>query len=144
MLLWVMAGAVVVGAPKAAPAGDPRALVGEWVAVTSAHDGAERTVPEGAYVLVFAADGKMTEVRGPAGPRGEGTYKADPKADPPAIDFVRPPDQKKPALRGIYKVDGDTLTVCLPIDPEGERPKAFEAPAKAKVLLLTFKRAKKD
>jgi uncharacterized protein (TIGR03067 family) len=95
-------------------------------------------------VLVFAADGKMTEVRGPAGPRGEGTYTTDPKAGPPAIDFIRPPEQKRPPLRGIYQVDGDTLTVCLPDDPAGERPKKFEAPAKSKALLLTFKRANKD
>src|SRR5262245_41583754 len=80
MFVCARGGLAGVGAPEPAPAGDPRALVCEWVAVTSTHDGVERTVAEGAYVLAFTADGKMVEARGPGGPRGEGTYKADPKA----------------------------------------------------------------
>jgi hypothetical protein len=44
-------------------------------------------------------------------------------------------------LRGIYKLDGNTLTLCLAVGgEEANRPAKFESPAGSMVMLLTLKR----
>ena len=45
--------------------------------------------------------------------------------------------------KGIYALDGDTLTTCdnAP-DPAKGRPAAFEAASGSGYILITFKRAK--
>ena len=73
-----------------------------------------------------------------------GTVQMNPSAKPATIDF----QQKKGALngkvwKGIYAVDGDTLTTCdnAPNLKKG-RPAAFEAKSGSGYVLITFKRAK--
>lgn len=73
-----------------------------------------------------------------------GTVQINPTANPATIDF----QQKKGALngkvwKGIYAVDGDTLTTCdnAPNLKKG-RPAAFEAKSGSGYVLITFKRAK--
>ena len=69
----------------------------------------------------------------------------NPKAKPATIDF----QQKKGVLnrkawKGIYAVDGDTLTTCdnAPNLKKG-RPAAFEAKSGSGYVLITFKREKR-
>jgi uncharacterized protein (TIGR03067 family) len=68
----------------------------------------------------------------------------DPSAKPAAIDF----DHTDGALKGkpwkgIYVLDGDTLTTCdnAP-NLDKRRPAAFEAKSGSGYVLITFKRAK--
>ena len=45
--------------------------------------------------------------------------------------------------KGIYALDGDTLTTCdNGPDPDKSRPAAFEAKSGSGYILITFKRAK--
>jgi uncharacterized protein (TIGR03067 family) len=126
---------------------DPKgSILGDWVAhkvLLGSEDRSPRA-GEDPITFGFTADGKMT-VR--QGFRGEGSpagrYTLDPTKDPPAIDFVPNPDRKEPTFHGIYKVEGDTLTLCWGRPPGAARPKKFESTAESPTTLYVCRRAKK-
>lgn len=95
-------------------------------------DGMKLTVTGKDYVIDF-------------GPNSDkGTVTLDAAKSPPWIDLTTRKDGpfKGRMLPGVYKLDGDTLVVCLDSEAKA-RPTAFEAKAKTTVMLLTFKRDKK-
>jgi uncharacterized protein (TIGR03067 family) len=58
------------------------------------------------------------------------TFRIDPAKNPKEIDLTSAsdvPGAKGLTLPGIYKLDGDTLTVCRASGPEVKRPKEFKA-----------------
>lgn len=57
------------------------------------------------------------------------------------LQVVAGPDLDK-VIKGIWKVDGDTLTVCI-AEPSKDRPKTFEAKEGTGHSLMVFKPAKK-
>src|SRR5262249_35157048 len=68
--------------------------------------------------------------------------RADGKADPPTLDILDHPRGKGGPLRWLYKLDGDTLNVCLNLDDDTQRPAALEAGKASKNWILTFRRVK--
>jgi uncharacterized protein (TIGR03067 family) len=63
----------------------------------------------------------------------------DPTQSPKTIDRISEPGGRKVVVRGIYKLEGDTLTVA--VAPAGEaRPKSFEAPKGSTTILSVYKR----
>jgi uncharacterized protein (TIGR03067 family) len=68
----------------------------------------------------------------------------DPSARPAAIDFEHTERVVKgKAWKGIYDLDGDTLTTCDNAPNLDERrPTAFEAKSGSGYVLITFKGAK--
>jgi uncharacterized protein (TIGR03067 family) len=130
----LVALALSVGAPATKDAKtDPPSLVGVWVAEKGTRDGDDRAVAAGSLAIEFTADGKVSVQEGSkrAGPV---ECRIDPKRSPAEIDV------QEMEMVGIYKVDGDTLTLCL--GDGGKRPTEFASPAGSKALLLTLKRAK--
>jgi uncharacterized protein (TIGR03067 family) len=73
-----------------------------------------------------------------------GTVRVDPRAKPAAIDFTHKQGVLSgKAWKGIYVLDGDTLTICDNAqNPDKGRPTAFEAKSGSGNVLITFKRAK--
>ena len=71
------------------------------------------------------------------------TYKIDASKPLAEINWIVAPSE---ILKGIYKIDGDTLTMCITKDLNGPRPTLYEAGADSKFVLWTLKRAatKKD
>jgi uncharacterized protein (TIGR03067 family) len=121
--------------PKASP------LVGDWEPV---RDGPPPPGAPARLTITFTPDGKLRYDQGRPDPEW-GWYRADATKDPPQIDHATPavaahPDERKPYL-GIYRLDGDVLTICC---AEGERPSAFAAPAGSKVMVIRYRRVKKD
>jgi uncharacterized protein (TIGR03067 family) len=136
----ILALALVTAAPgpKERKA-DPNPLLGEWTAESAVEKGRPRQPPKGT-TWMFTADGKSVLTLGGRDP-AEGTFTADRGKSPAELDVSAGPNGKP--LKAIFKVEGDTLTVAL-IDGDGDRPAAFESPAGSKVILMVFKRVKKD
>jgi uncharacterized protein (TIGR03067 family) len=136
--------ALAVGAPGKDPTGkDPPSIVGEWVGEKAVAGGKEQPVPAGGITFTFTADGKMTVKEGSRDKSDTGTYKTDAKKEPAEIDIIPPEDKKEPTVLGIYKLDGETLTLCFGRGKEGSRPTKFESAEGSQTIVITLKRAKK-
>jgi uncharacterized protein (TIGR03067 family) len=119
--------------PKEAP------LIGEWLRVGHTQSGAA-VPPDGEpHHQVFGADGKWTYSYG-SNVSPSGTYVADARQSPPAID-IRTDSTGQNGWRGIFKVEGDRLTLCL-VKAGHERPKTFESTADLPTTVWVFKRVK--
>jgi uncharacterized protein (TIGR03067 family) len=73
----------------------------------------------------------------------EGTYKIDTSKKPAQLDLdITAGNDKGKKQVGIYKVEGETLTVCLAFPGGKERPSEFDTKEGSDRLLFIFKREK--
>jgi uncharacterized protein (TIGR03067 family) len=99
------------------------------------------TIPK-AFLEMAASKGMLPkEVAAIIENGAEGLYHLDPTKAPKEIDFTILGDLKRTGL-GIYQLDGDTLKLCLSIDPAkvSERPKEFATKAGEMRVVLTLRR----
>jgi uncharacterized protein (TIGR03067 family) len=69
--------------------------------------------------------------------------KVDPTKSPKTIDMTfQDGDNKGDTAEGIYKVEGDTLTICRPRLPPHERPTEFVTKPGTDRFIVTWKREK--
>jgi uncharacterized protein (TIGR03067 family) len=129
--------ALVIAAPARPAEVDPPGLVGRWTVESATFTG--MALPKPDLTITFAADGKYETRPASGDARVSGTFTFDPKKDPPELDLTEPTNAGK-VSPSIYKIDGDTLTICSSTD--GERPRAFDAPAGSRLVLLVLKRIK--
>jgi uncharacterized protein (TIGR03067 family) len=130
----VCAGAVCAGAQVP--------LEGNWVATRAETNGAASPGVVG-HRLSFTGD--RFEIRSKDGKTVyAGTVRTEPNAKPAAIDFAHTLGALRgKAWKGIYVLNGDTLTVCdNAADLTKGRPAAFEAGRGSGHVLITFARAK--
>lgn len=117
-------------------------LQGAWIATSAEREGKAADEVVG-HRLSFAGDSFQIQSKdGKA--LYAGTVRMDPSAKPAAIDFEhREGVLNGKAWKGIYAVNGDTLTICdnAPNLEKG-RPGAFEARSGSGYVVVTFKRAK--
>src|SRR5262249_6134177 len=122
-------------------------IVGEWVGEKLVLGGKEVPPAKGVRGMrfTFADDGKFT-VHGDGDKPESGTYKIDPKKDPPEIDLNAPTGKMTQTTLGLDKVEGDTLTICITLtlgQKNAQRPAKLESPEDSDVMLMQFKRVKK-
>jgi uncharacterized protein (TIGR03067 family) len=134
----------LVLAPAAAddPPKRPRELAAAWVLTRSETDGQVSTPEAGAPKsrLTFPAPDKCLFQAGDV--RLEFTVKVDAAAKPALVDVTLGGPDNPQTLEGIWKVEGDTLPVCLSPPQKKERPTEFAAGAGSGRLLFTFQRDK--
>ena len=117
-------------------------LQGAWIATKAENEGkaaedvvGHRLVITGNGFQIRPGNGKLLY---------GGSVRMDPSAKPAAIDFTHNERiLKGKAWKGIYALDGDTLTICdnAP-NMKKSRPTAFQAKRGSGYVLITFKRAK--
>jgi uncharacterized protein (TIGR03067 family) len=75
--------------------------------------------------------------------KSNGTYKVDPSKSPKTIDITFTGGQLDGlTMLGVYELDGDTYTVCLPPGRGSERPKELASKPGSGLVLEVFKRVK--
>jgi len=117
-------------------------LQGVWTCTSATIDG-KALAEEAArnLKLTLTADRYKTE-------RGEqvlfdSTYSIDPTKNPPQIDMIGTEGELKgKAALGIFKLDGDLLTICY-VMPGKERPTAFASQPQSGAFLVAWKRSAK-
>lgn len=104
------------------PTGDVGKFQGSWTGLGGPSKNVPFTVTFAGQkaTLAFEAQGQELKI--------EGEYKLNEKADPKTIDWVNfknPSGDPVPENLGIYKFDGDKITLCSG-GPGNERPKEFK------------------
>jgi uncharacterized protein (TIGR03067 family) len=131
----VFAPAVLLAAPvpKDKDKKDEDAIVGSWAVAAAA---CERLPGKREDLrFVFAEKGKFT-LRASDSNSHDGEFKLDTTTSPKTLDLTI---DGKPSP-AVYDLDGDTITVCLPLDKDQMRPKAFAPDAKSNTAVLILVR----
>ncbi len=116
-------------------------LQGSWTATKAERDGKAADDVVGNRLSFTATRFQIQSNDGKA--LYAGTVRVDPGAKPAAIDFEHTEGALKgKAWKGIYALDGDTLTICdnAP-NLDKARPASFEAKSGSGHVFVTFKRA---
>ena len=133
---------LLVGQPKKDEVKDPALeLQGGWKMVLLFVSGEEVPADQAQSGELVVVD---NEYRPKLGATVEAsTFKIDATKKPKAIDFTYTSGfSKGKTIKGIYKIDGDDLTICRGLSPENDRPDEFAAPTGSELLLVVWKRSK--
>jgi len=126
-------------APKEAPKKAPPSIVGMWETKTWTVFGMELHRPT---LLEFTTDGQFNITQMERTQVAQHKYKLDATKDPAEVDQLFRGDEDQ-ILKGIYKIDGDTLTVCIEVGFDSKRPTNFESVKGSRIVMWTLKRVEK-
>ncbi len=134
----VLALAAVVAFAATGAADDKKPLEGKWTIESLTRDGKADDSLKGATRVHEGDKYTITPPKDSKAPSTEGTFTVD--AEKKTIDMKPSSGNfKGKTLLGIYKLDGDTLTVAF---AEAERPKGYESKEGSKVVVAVMKKAK--
>ena len=119
-----------------------QALVGKYSVAKAVLGGMDITEHLKEMKFEIRDGGKYTAQVGEL--KDDATFAVDPTKKPKEMT-VKPNEgpNKGQTVKVIYKLDGDTLTMCYDHEKSENRPSKFESPEKTTVLLITYKREKK-
>lgn len=116
-------------------------LQGAWIIVANTQEGKE--TPESLRErkrYTIKRDHYSVSFKGAEKPLLEFRIKLDPTSKPKTIDMVGLKTDKV-LLAGLYELDGDTLTICVPVGT-GDRPRSIKSDAGSKSGIIVYKRVK--
>ena len=141
-ICWLILGIVLVLVFAQTAEEAQKKLQGTWTATKAERDG---KVADDVIGHRLSFTGSRFEIQSKDGkPLYEGTFRVDPGTKPAAIDFEQTEGALKgKSWKGIYALDGDTLTIYdNAANLDKDRPAAFEAKSGSGYVLITFTRAK--
>jgi uncharacterized protein (TIGR03067 family) len=115
-------------------------LKGTYTMVSGEEQGTK--LPEGFIsigTIEFTNDKMIIKGKG----KSEATYKIDPSQKPKTIDLT-PQDgsEKGKLIKGIYVIDGGTLTICTATKSDNDRPTEFATKKGSGSVLMVLKKEK--
>ncbi len=133
--------ATLGGKPDDAAAKDLKAMVGNWKLTKAELGGKDTLALFKDLKFEIPASGKYKLELG--GQKDEGTFTVDPSKKPSEMDIkvVDGPNKGK-TIKAIYKLDGDTVSICYGLGG-GDRPTKFETKEGTMQFLAVYKREKK-
>ncbi|HEV3163008.1 MAG TPA: DUF5004 domain-containing protein [Isosphaeraceae bacterium] len=113
---------------------DQEKLQGTWTMSKLERDGEDLLQQAGAVEVVFKDDTYKNDFVA-------AKFKLDPSKTPKAIDVTYTEGNAVgQTFKGIYKLDGDTLTICRANDEKADRPTEFTSPAGSGKMLFVLKK----
>ena len=144
-VLALAAGCGKKGSDTSGGGGGTSGIEGTYVVVGMEFDGepmpeaALGKKSEGERTMQITKDQMITTKGGKEDPA---TYKLDTSKTPHEIDMTSKHEGKEEKMYGIYKVDGDKLTLCIAMsDKAADRPKEFKTKdSKTITMMMTLKK----
>lgn len=118
-------------------------FAGKWKAIELHVDGNEQKPELDGNEVIFEFKGRKFLLNG-----NEllGVDSLDPSTNPKCIDLKGLMDlggvKKDTVYEGIYKLDGDKLTLAVNVSELKKRPEKFESPKDSMVVVVTLKKEK--
>jgi uncharacterized protein (TIGR03067 family) len=140
--LWTLMAGLALAAADPEVRKDEDRLQGTWKVTSIENDGKKADPKTFAGWKLVVAGNKMTALDG-NDVVDDHTFTLAAAAKPPALDLVPLMGEKKAkTVKGIYRLEGDTLTVCVSEPDAKERPKEFRSVEGTSHTLVVFQRAK--
>lgn len=141
---WLLLTMVLSAPGLKQPSAKDVGLEGEWLLIESVILGRKSPLAPQPFVHIFAADGTVLSGDGKDPATFHANYAIDGTSRPMRFDWIaKPPRGERFTRKGIFKVEGDTLTLCVSATSEGDRPTEFTSTKDPPIWLYTYKRVKK-
>jgi uncharacterized protein (TIGR03067 family) len=136
----ILAVGLVMTAPalKEDPSDSP--ILGTWE-IETMHVGGKKSKLRTTWEWEFRKDGQWIVRTEGKENKGERKYVVNTKTNPATIDLVA--EIGNDPCAGVFRIEGDTLIVCVAPDNKGPRPVSVEVVNGSSHFFYTFKRVKK-